>query len=95
MGNVEELSLFLECQNDETIEVPKLVSVFQKFRFESPEKIHSKSESDLTNPSKSSVCSFLEKVQAIFIDEISGAPVTDNSKGTSSNESYCLKRFEL
>ena len=76
MENVEEISLFLQSDSEEIVD-PNVVSVFRKFRFENPNfKVSEENVSE-----KSSVCSFLEKVQAIFIDEISGAPINENSNG--------------
>ena len=69
-------------------------SSFQRFCFENqlvenqaqqqteePNSI--KEDKKVSAQSKSSVCTFLEKVQAIFIDEISGAPIseTESSRG--------------
>ena len=61
---------------------------FQRFCFENqaqqtkePNSI--KEDKIVSAQNKSSVCTFLEKVQAIFIDEISGAPIseTESSRG--------------
>ena len=64
-------------------------SSFQRFCFENqaqqqteePNSI--KEDKKVSAQNKSSVCTFLEKVQAIFIDEISGAPIseTESSRG--------------
>ena len=69
-------------------------SSFQRFCFENqlvenqaqqqteePNSI--KEDKKVSAQNKSSVCTFQEKVQAIFIDEISGAPIseTESSRG--------------
>ena len=70
--------------------VPKVLSVFKKFDFAENQIVPLSPDNDeydvdqittVASSNKSSVCSFLEKVQAIFLDEISGAPVNENSKG--------------
>jgi hypothetical protein len=76
MGNVVEISLFLQSDNEEIVD-PKVVSVFKQFGFENPNS----ERSEQNDFERSPVCSFLEKVQAIFIDEISGAPFTESSNG--------------
>ncbi len=71
---------------DNNENVPKVLSVFKKFDFlenqiapSSPDNVDQ--TTSVASSDKSSVCTFLEKVQAIFIDEISGAPVNETSNG--------------
>ena len=52
---------------------PEVCSVFKKFGFESPDS------SEGPHSKESPVGDFLEKIQAIFLDRIEGAPVSDNS----------------
>jgi hypothetical protein len=80
-------------------DVPKVLSVFKKFDFLENQIIPPSPDNDEYNidqvtstasSNKSSVCAFLEKVQAIFIDEISGAPVDGNSSGQYLRLLFCI-----
>jgi hypothetical protein len=67
--------------------IPKTVSTFQRYCFEEQSQLRAQAKEPKSEALKlkSSVCTYLEKVQAIFIDEISGAPISETE--TSSGKS--------
>ena len=72
-------------------------SSFQRFCFEnqtqqSKEPNSIEEDKSETGENKSSVCTFLEKVQAIFIDEISGALISENESSRGKGKNWVIPK---
>ena len=72
------------------------VSSFQRFCFDNATQQHSKEQKNSIEVEKESetvmkmspMCTFLDKVQAIFIDEISGAPISETESSGGKGKSW-------